>query len=201
MTGDPARRGPLRTLRSLTFRLFYGLPPHLRRRLVRLGAGTYTVGAVVLVTELPAGPGATAGPGPATGGMFGQPDAPAAGRLLMVRQPPGKGWSLPAGLLNRGERPAAGAARELLEETGVRVDAATLRVAVPSAVVHTRGRWIDLVFSTAVSGDTPLAVDGDEILEAGWQSVGALPPVTPATARFLAHYGLGPYRDYPEVIR
>lgn len=177
VTPATARRGPLRTIRTLAFRVFYGLPPRLRRRMVRLGVGTYTVGAVVLVTEAKTG------------------------RLLMVRQPPGKGWSLPAGLLARGERPAEGAVRELQEETGLMISADSLVPAVPNAVVHTRGRWIDVVFLTTVSRDSSLSCDGSEIIEAAWQPIEALPPVTPATARLLAHYGLGPYADYPEAAR
>lgn len=165
-------------LRGLGYRVFYALPPHWQRRLVRLGVGMYSVGSVVLVR---------------------QSGAPEPGRLLMVRQPPGKGWSLPAGLLRRGERPIAAAARELAEETGVDLPTTALTAATPSTVVHTKGRWIDLVFTAETGGDVELHADGMEILEVAWQPIDALPPVTPATARLLANYGLGPYADYPEA--
>lgn len=179
-SGNRERRGPVRTLRSLGYSVFYALPPRWRRRLVRLGVGTYTVGAVVLARQ--------------AGGS-------APGHLLMVRQPSFQGWSLPAGLLRRGERPAEGAARELAEETGVVLTAASLTPAVPNAVVHTKGRWIDVVFTAEVAAGQPLLPDGVEILEVAWQPVDALPPVTSATARLLAHYGLGPYAEYPEVTQ
>ncbi|HLL64559.1 MAG TPA: NUDIX hydrolase [Micromonosporaceae bacterium] len=168
----------MHALRAAVFRTFYGLPARWRRRLVRLAKPTYILGAPVLVRA---------------------DGAAAPGSLLLVRQPPGVGWSLPAGLLDRGEQPVAGAARELAEETGVEVSPQQLRPANPSAVVHTHGRWVDLVFETEVPADVPLRVDGAEILEAAWHPVDDLPPLTPATARLLAHYGIGPYADFPEV--
>lgn len=48
----------------------------------------------------------------------------AEGRLLLVRRgtEPGRGlWSIPGGRLEAGETPAEGAAREVLEETGLHV--------------------------------------------------------------------------------
>src|SRR4029453_3869224 len=105
-------------LRRLGYRAFYVLPPRLRRRLVRLAMAQYIVGAVALVRDS---------------------DLPTPGRLLLLRQPPGVGWSLPAGLLRRGERPVDGCVRELAEETGVDVTAADFAPAGPSAVGHTVG--------------------------------------------------------------
>jgi 8-oxo-dGTP diphosphatase len=167
-------------LRRLGFQVFYGLPARWRRVVVRLGSAKYIAGAVVLVRDLTADP---------------------PGRMLLLRQPPGVGWSLPAGLLGRREEPAQGAARELAEESGIRLDPAELVPAAPCAVVHTRGRWIDLVFEAAVPAQhTTLQVDGAEVLEAAWHRVDALPPLTVPTARLLAHYGIGPYADYPEAL-
>ncbi len=103
----------------------------VRRRLVRLAMAHYTVGAVALVRDV---------------------ELPHPGRLLLLRQPPGVGWSLPAGLLRRGERPIDGCVRELAEETGVQLTAADLTPAVPNAVIHTRGRWVDTVFEATVAG-------------------------------------------------
>src|SRR5687767_6204590 len=112
-----------RRLRAFAYRTFYGLPGRWRRRLVRLVVPKFVVGAVVLVRDA---------------------DAPAPGRLLLVRQPPGTGWSLPAGLMRRGERPIEAAARELAEETGVTLGVDDLAPATPSAIVHApEGRWVD----------------------------------------------------------
>jgi ADP-ribose pyrophosphatase YjhB (NUDIX family) len=168
--------------RVLAYRMAYALPGRVRRRLVRIAMPKYIAGAVVVVRDADARDEDT-GPG----------------RMLLQRQPPGHGWSLPGGLLERGERPADGAARELLEESGVRVDPADLTAMNPNVIVHSSGRWIDCVFEAYVPSDTPLQVDGGEVLEAAWFRLDALPPLTVATARLLAHYGIGPYVAYPEA--
>jgi ADP-ribose pyrophosphatase YjhB (NUDIX family) len=148
----------------------------VRRRLVRLVAPTYTVGAVILVQD----------PGD---------------RLLLLRQPPGHGWSLPGGMLDRRERPVECAARELAEETGVRVSVDDLSPATPNAVAHWHGQWVDFVYQVSVEPeDHEITVDGGEVLEASWHKLSALPPLTVPTARLLAHFGIGPYQDYPEVL-
>jgi ADP-ribose pyrophosphatase YjhB (NUDIX family) len=169
-----------RRLRALAFRIFYGLPGRWRRRLVRLLVPKFVVGAVVLVRDA---------------------DAPAPGRLLLVRQPPGTGWSLPAGLLHRGERPIEAAARELAEETGVTLGVDDLAPASPSAIVHApAGQWVDTVFDARVSSaKLTLQPDGAEVLEVAWYPLDALPPLTHPTATLLAHYNIGPLADYPEV--
>jgi ADP-ribose pyrophosphatase YjhB (NUDIX family) len=169
---------PVARARSAFFRAFYRLPGRWRRRLVRVATPKYIVGGVVLVRDA---------------------GAPEPGRMVLLRQPPGYGWSLPAGLLKRGEPPAVGAARELLEETGIRLSPADLTPAEPAAVVHHRGRWVDVVFEARVPAEVVFAVDGAEVLEAAWYRLDALPPLTPPTARLLAYYGIGPYVGYPEA--
>jgi 8-oxo-dGTP diphosphatase len=160
-----------RPVRGVAYQAFYRLPGRVRRRLVRLVVQKYLVGAVTLVRDA---------------------DAPPPGRLLLIRQPPGRRWGLPAGLLKRREPPAAAAARELYEEAGVRVDPGALSPAVPNAIVHARG-WVDTVFTASVpAAATPLRVDGGEVLEAGWFPLDDLPPLTRSTAAVLAVYGIGP---------
>ncbi|MBY8875835.1 NUDIX domain-containing protein [Micromonospora sp. PLK6-60] len=165
------------TGRAVAYQLFYRLPVPLRRRLVRLVVPKYIVGAVALVRDSEATDGA--------------------GRLLLLRQPPGYSWTLPAGLLQRGEAPVVGAARELFEESGIRLDPARLRPAVPNAVVHAQG-WVDVVFETEVpASTTELVVDGAEVFEAAWHPLDDLPRLSRATARLLGHYGIGPERTPP----
>jgi ADP-ribose pyrophosphatase YjhB (NUDIX family) len=163
--------------RVAAYRAFYALPMSLRRRLVRMGSAGYIVGAVTIVRDA---------------------DAPAPGRILLLRQPPGPGWSIPGGLLNRGEHPAHGAARELAEESGIRVPAGELKPGVPNAIVHTRGRWIDMVFEASVPADVELHIDAAEVHEAAWHPLDDLPRLTGPTARLLAHYGIGPLKDNPQ---
>jgi ADP-ribose pyrophosphatase YjhB (NUDIX family) len=170
MTASP-RPAALRALRLAAFRLFYRLPFKWRRRLTRWGSAGYIVGAVTVVRDA---------------------DAPPPGRILLLRQPPGPGWSIPGGLLNRGEPPIVGAARELAEETGIRLDPTRLRPCVPNAIVHTGGRWVDMVFEVSVPGDARLDPDEAEVHEAAWYPLDALPRLTRPTARLLAHYGIGP---------
>lgn len=160
-------------LAVLGYGLFYRLPHGLRRRLVRLVTQKYIVGAVTLVRDADA-------------------DDSGPERLLLLRQPPGRGWTLPAGLLRRGEPPVAGAVRELAEETGIELHPDELSPAVPNAVVHVKG-WVDVVFEARVSASrTPLSVDGAEVHEAAWHRVDELPRLTRATAQLLGCYGIGP---------
>jgi ADP-ribose pyrophosphatase YjhB (NUDIX family) len=151
--------------------LFYRLPHPTRVRLVRLLMPKYIVGAVVFMRDS---------------------EAPEPGRLLLLRQPPGRGWTLPAGLLRKREDPMFGALRELVEETGIALPAEQLRPAVPNAVVHAKG-WVDVVFEASVpASTTPLKVDGAEVWEAAWHPLDDLPRLTDPTARLLGMYGMGP---------
>jgi 8-oxo-dGTP pyrophosphatase MutT (NUDIX family) len=160
-----------RRLRGYAYQTLYRLPGTVRRRLVRLVAPKYLVGAVTIITDT---------------------EAAGAGRLLLLWQPPGRGWGLPAGLLKRYERPAAGAARELFEESGVRLRPDDLVPATPNAIVHPEG-WVDMVyFGSVPAATTPLEVDGGEVLDARWFPLDDLPPLTANTELLLGHYGLGP---------
>lgn len=165
-------------LRTAVYSAFYRLPHGVRRRMVRLFVAKYIIGGVTLVHDA---------------------EAPPPGRLLLLRQPPGHGWGLPAGLLQRRESPVVGAARELAEETGIQVSPDRLQPAVPNAVVHAKG-WVDMVFELRVPASaTTLRVDGAEVLEAAWYPLDALPPLTAATANLLAYYGIGPLAGTPDA--
>ncbi|MFI7597644.1 NUDIX hydrolase [Actinoplanes sp. NPDC049681] len=160
-----------RRLRGAAYQAFYRLPHRVRRRIVRLIVPKYLVGAVCIVRDA---------------------EAPEPGRLLLLRQPPGRGWGLPAGLLKKAESPAVGAARELREESGVVIDPDELTPAIPNAIVHPKG-WIDTVFlGTVPASTTDLVVDGGEVLEARWFPLDDLPSLTPNTALLLGTYGIGP---------
>ncbi|ASW56080.1 NUDIX hydrolase [Plantactinospora sp. KBS50] len=160
-----------RVPRAVLYRVFYRLPVKFRHRLVRLAVPKYIVGAVAVVWDA---------------------DAPEPGRLLLLRQPPGRKWGLPAGLLRRAEPPVVGAARELAEESGVRLRPDQLAPAVPNAIVHAQG-WVDMVFTARIpASGVELVVDGAEVYEAAWHPVDGLPTLTTNTARLLGLYGIGP---------
>ena len=95
-------------------------------------------------------------------------------RVLMVRRgtEPGLGlWSLPGGYVDRGEVVEEAAVREVWEETGLRV-----RVAELVGVYSEAGSPVVLVvYAGEVVEGEPTA--GDEVMEAGFFSVGELPPL------------------------
>lgn len=157
-----------RQIRGLAYRTFYGLPSSARRRIARMVAPKFLVGAVTVITDS---------------------DDP--GRLLLLRQPARTGWSLPAGLLKHREQPHVGAARELFEEAGVRIAPEDLSPGVPNAIVHVVGVVDTVWFGSVPAASTSLRVDGGEVLEAGWFSLDDLPKLSVNTAALLSRYGMG----------
>lgn len=155
-------------VRQVAHSIFRRLRPRVRRAIVRVLTPNYTVGAVVIVRDHE-------------------------GAILLLRQPPGPGWSLPGGLLDRRESPADGAARELAEETGIVVPSAALTPANPNALVSASAQQVDVVFTLSLPAPRPtLTIDPVEVHEARWFDLGAMPPLTPPTARLLGAYGIGP---------
>ncbi|MET0425033.1 MAG: NUDIX domain-containing protein [Actinoplanes sp.] len=147
------------------------MPLPARRRVARMVAPKFLVGAVVVVRDSEA-------------------DGP--DRLLLIRQPAHRGWNLPAGLLKKNEHPAIGAARELFEEAGVRIHPDELSAGNPNAIIHLTGVVDTVWFGSVPASTTTLDVDGGEVLEASWFSVDDLPRLTKNTAALLGRFGLGP---------
>lgn len=120
-----------RPLYLFALRVFRRLPAPLRRTAVRLGTPGFTVGAVCLLER--------------------------EGTLLMLRQPHRQGWSLPGGLLSRGENAAKAVIREVREETGLRIE-----VGRPvTVVVDSPLRRVDVVFRVHVHGEVGERVGGE----------------------------------------
>ncbi|GID32124.1 ADP-ribose pyrophosphatase YjhB (NUDIX family) [Paractinoplanes brasiliensis] len=157
-------------MRAYAYQTFYRMPSPVRRAVARLVAPKYLVGAVAVIRDA---------------------DTPEPSRLLLLRQPTKHGWSLPAGLLKKHEPPAVGAARELFEETGVRLDPSELTPGNPNAIIHPVGVVDTVWFGSVPASTTELRVDGGEILEAGWFPVDDLPRLTRNTAQLLARYDIG----------
>ena len=99
-------------------------------------------------------------------------------RLLVVRRgnPPYEGqWALPGGYLEVDEDLAAGAARELHEETGIAVHPAELHQvgAFGEPDRDPRNRTISVAFLLEL--DRPIEVEGaDDAAEASWRPVDEL---------------------------
>jgi ADP-ribose pyrophosphatase YjhB (NUDIX family) len=165
-----------RRLRGVAYQTFYRLPSSTRRQIARLVSAKYLVGAVNVITDS---------------------EAAEPGRLLLLRQPPNRGWSLPAGLLKRHEQPAVGASRELFEESGVRIEPGDLTPGTPNAIVHPVGVVDTVWFGSVPASTTPLQVDGGEVLEAAWFPLDDLPRLTVNTAGLLGLYGIGPRAAQP----
>jgi 8-oxo-dGTP diphosphatase len=136
-------------------RVFRRLPAPVRRGLVRAGTPGFTVGAVCLLER--------------------------DGRLLMLRQPHRVGWSLPGGLLDRGESAADAVTREVREELGVEVV-----VGRPvTVVVDSPLRRVDVVFRVAVTGQIGEVVGG-EATTARWLAPDEVDELDGPTRQILA---------------
>jgi ADP-ribose pyrophosphatase YjhB (NUDIX family) len=101
--------------------------------------------------------------------------------LLTERADNGE-WAPVTGILDPGEEPAVGAAREALEETGVVVSVDRLAsVGSSPQIRHGNGDlgvYLDLTFAcTWVSGEARVA--DDENTDVRWWPLDALPPMSP----------------------
>jgi 8-oxo-dGTP pyrophosphatase MutT (NUDIX family) len=110
------------------------------------------------------------------------------GRILLGRRTDTGRWALPSGILDPGEQPAAGAAREVLEETGVEVAVERLlSVEAWEPSVCPNGDQVQYLAMTylcrAVDGQA--RVNDDESTEVGWFAVDELPQLPQRHAQCL----------------
>ncbi|WP_296603784.1 NUDIX domain-containing protein [Nocardioides sp.] len=108
-------------------------------------------------------------------------EGPAGPEVLLTRRADNDEWAPVTGILDPGEEPAIGAAREALEETGVVVSVDRLAsVGASPQVVHGNGDlgvYLDLTFAcTWVSGEARVA--DDENTDVRWWPVPGLPPMS-----------------------
>ncbi|AEG45410.1 NUDIX domain-containing protein [Isoptericola variabilis] len=104
------------------------------------------------------------------------------GRVLLGRRADSGLWALVSGILEPGEEPAVGLAREVLEETAVEVRIEALAAVSTTPVITypngDRSAYLDLCFvARPVSREAAAAarVADDESLEVAWFPVDALP--------------------------
>lgn len=102
-------------------------------------------------------------------------------QILLTRRADNGEWAPVTGILDPGEEPALGAARETLEETGVVVTVDRLAsVGASPQVVHGNGDlgvYLDLTFACSwVSGEA--RVNDDENVDVRWWPADGLPPIT-----------------------
>jgi 8-oxo-dGTP pyrophosphatase MutT (NUDIX family) len=133
-----------------TLSIFRHLPRRIRLHLVRTFAPSYTIGALCLIEH--------------------------EGRLLLLRQRHRHGWTLPGGLVERGETAEQAVCREVLEETGLLVEVGT----AIGVVVEPRSRWVDVLFHVPVD-DPPEVRPASEAVRAAWLTPEQTGPVDGST--------------------
>jgi ADP-ribose pyrophosphatase YjhB (NUDIX family) len=108
------------------------------------------------------------------------------GRVLLVRRADNDVWTLVGGCLEPGEQPAAGAVREVEEETAVIAVAEHLvGVSARPLTAYRNGdqvRWLDVIFRCRAVGGTA-RVNDDESTDVRWFRLDELPESLPAQHR------------------
>jgi 8-oxo-dGTP pyrophosphatase MutT (NUDIX family) len=111
---------------------------------------------------------------------------PAAERVLLGRRSDDGQWALPSGIVEPGEQPADTVAREVLEETRVRVrvDRLVLVTAEPDITYPNgdRCQFISMTFRCSYLGGTA-GVGDEESTDVRWFDLAALPDLAPRHRR------------------
>lgn len=139
-------------LRMLALRVYKLLPMRVSHAIVHTVQPTFTAGAVAIIEH--------------------------EGRVLALRQVHRTGWSLPGGLIDKGEQPRDAVIREVREETGLDVEpgSAVATYFVPEI------RHIDVIFRVHCTERPDVAV-ASEALESGWFALDELPEPDDSTRR------------------
>ena len=132
-------------LRRIALEIFARLPGFLRRLVVRVITPHYVLGAVLALRQ--------------------------GDEVLMLQSRHVRfAWTLPGGLMQRGETPREALDRELREELRIEVD---LDAEATVVIVDPVACRVDFVFERFVTERPELHVDGTEILAAHWMPVGS----------------------------
>lgn len=142
-------------VRRTAFRAFGTLPRPFRRVLIRALRPSWTAGAVAVL----------------------QRDD---GRILVVKPVYRVGWTLPGGLVDRGEEPGAAVVREMGEEVGAPVRL----VGDPMVVIDPVYRRLETAYRVELlDGVDPdaLTVTSAELSGLAWHAPGEMPVLEPET--------------------
>ncbi|HWC21195.1 MAG TPA: NUDIX domain-containing protein [Flexivirga sp.] len=145
------RPGALRRLGLALFRL---TPSKVVWPFIRIASPTFTVGAVALIEY--------------------------DGKLLALRQTHRSGVSLPGGLVEKGEHPTQSVTREVMEETGIRIDPGD----VIATTFETKLRHIDVLFRVVCDREPEVRV-ASEATGYEWLPLDDWTDIDKATARVL----------------
>lgn len=106
------------------------------------------------------------------------------GRILLIQRADNGLWAMPGGMLEMGETPAEGAAREAREEAGVEIEVDEL-VGIYDSRLHGSRSPVQLymfVFLGRAVGECEASTPR-EVLDQGWFGPDALPELSPGHVR------------------
>lgn len=109
-------------------------------------------------------------------------------RILLIQRRDTGLWAMPGGVLEVGETPAEGAAREAREETGIVVKPVALSGVYDSRCCGSRSNYhlYHLVFLCRPLDPGAQPATSNETLDAGWYAEAGLPPLHPGHGRRIA---------------
>lgn len=151
--------GPLGSAKRLAFQTFGVLPKPIRRWLIRTIRPSWTAGSVAIIERED-------------------------GRWLFVLPVYRKGWTLPGGLVDKGEHPATTVVREMKEELGITVEV----VGEGWAIIDHEHNRVETIFRVSLAeGTDPDAIEITtvELADLGWFDPGSPPDIEDETNEVL----------------
>jgi 8-oxo-dGTP diphosphatase len=142
------------------FRTFGALPKPLRRVLIRTIRPTWTAGSVAIIERDD-------------------------GRWLFVRPVYRKGWTLPGGLVDRGEQPAITVVREMGEELGIDVTVISGGWVILDPTLNRLETVFQVALADGVDPDA-IRVTSAELVDLGWFHPDSPPQIEDETGDVMA---------------